>query len=79
MTIKILFFGATAEETGKRSSDLLISEASNAELALSKVVAQFPKLKNHRLLFAVNQEYVPEGHILSDGDELAIFTAVSGG
>jgi molybdopterin converting factor small subunit len=79
MQVRVLFFGATADETGKRSLELSLKEDSNAELALNQVLAQFPKLKNHRLLYAVNQEYVSGERKLGEGDELAIFTAVSGG
>jgi molybdopterin converting factor small subunit len=79
MNVRVLFFGATADETGKRLVELPLSDESDAELALSEVLTQFPKLKNHRLLLAVNQEYVSGEHKLSEGDELAIFTAVSGG
>jgi molybdopterin converting factor small subunit len=77
--IKVLFFGATADETGKRSIDLSLAEDSDAEIALNEVLTQFPELKNHRLLFAVNQEYVAGALKLKDGDEVAVFTAVSGG
>jgi molybdopterin converting factor small subunit len=31
------------------------------------------------LLLAINEEYATGDEIISDGDELAIFTAVSGG
>jgi molybdopterin converting factor small subunit len=33
----------------------------------------------HQLLFAVNQEYASGDEPLKNGDELAVFTAVSGG
>ena len=79
MNVRVLFFGATADEAGKRAVELSISEDSNAGLALHQVLTRFPKLKNHRLLLAVNQEYVSGEYKLSDGDELAVFTAVSGG
>ena len=79
MTIKILFFGATAEETGKRSLELPIEDSTSARTAFDEILKTFPKLNSHKLLFAVNQEYVAKDHILLDGDELAIFTAVSGG
>ncbi|HYJ90166.1 MAG TPA: MoaD/ThiS family protein [Pyrinomonadaceae bacterium] len=79
MKVRVLFFGATADEAGSRSFELAVDESLNTETAFSRVLDKFPQLKNHRLLFAVNQEYVGAEHILNDGDELAIFTAVSGG
>jgi len=43
------------------------------------VVREFPNLENGRFLFALNQEYATPGTRVADGDELAIFTPVSGG
>lgn len=79
MRVQILFFGATAVSTGKRELDLSIDDFSRAEQAFSVILEKFPSLKQHRLLFSINQEYSKGDEILSDGDELAIFTAVSGG
>ena len=46
---------------------------------IDDVVAKYPKLAAHRLLFAVNQAYSDGSELINDEDELAIFTAVSGG
>ena len=77
--ISVLFFGATADETGKRSLELPIAQGFTSGAAFDQVLANFPGLSHHRLLFAVNQQYVSKDTVLNDGDELAIFTAVSGG
>ncbi|MEZ5346613.1 MAG: MoaD/ThiS family protein [Pyrinomonadaceae bacterium] len=83
MKVKVLFFGATAETVGKRETDLELEESVNAETALHQILSEFPELdKNHdaaSLHFSVNQEYANGGETIRDGDELAIFTAVSGG
>ena len=79
MQVHVLFFGVTAAETGKRSVEFPIQESASARTAFDEILKTFPKLNSHKLLFAVNQEYVTEDRILLDGDELAIFTAVSGG
>ena len=79
MNIRVLFFGATADDTGKRSIELPIGPKLKARDAFENVLETFPQLRRHKLLFAVNQEYVPDSRVLQDGDELAIFTAVSGG
>lgn len=76
---KILFFGATAQETGAREIEFAFEENSKASDALRRIVAEYPQLEKHSLLFAVNQEYVGGDEIIKDGDELAVFTAVSGG
>jgi molybdopterin converting factor subunit 1 len=79
MQVRVLFFGATADETGKRSVEFQLRDLASVQTALDDMLTSFPKLSSHNLLFAVNQEYVTEDRMLQDGDELAIFTAVSGG
>ncbi len=79
MKFQVLFFGATAAEVGKRGIEFDLAEQTKAAEVFDKIVADFPQLKRHSLLFAVNQEYASGGEMINDGDELAIFTAVSGG
>jgi len=79
MRIKILFFGATADIVGRREIEYNCENTASAEEVLIRLTAEYPALSNRRLLSALNQEYVPGKTILSDGDELAVFTAVSGG
>jgi len=79
MKVQVLFFGATADETGEREIEVLLAESAKADKAFAEIVEKFPRLKNHKLLFAVNQEYANGDEIIKNGDELAIFTAVSGG
>jgi len=79
MSISILFFGATAAMTGQRRVEVELPSASKAADIFEKLVSDHPRLAKHRLHFSVNQQYATGDEILSDGDELAIFTAVSGG
>jgi molybdopterin synthase sulfur carrier subunit len=79
MKVQVLFFGATADETGEREIEVSLAESISAKEAFAEIVEKFPKLKNHKLLFAVNQEYANGDETIENGDELAIFTAVSGG
>jgi molybdopterin synthase sulfur carrier subunit len=79
MNLRVLFFGATAEAAGRRSIDLSIDDGVRAATAFDFVLERFPGLIGHKLLFAVNQQYVSGEALMSEGDELAIFTAVSGG
>lgn len=79
MQVRVLFFGATADEAGKRYVELSSDSNIKAKDAIESVLSKFPQLRKHKLLFAVNQEYVSGNEALKDGDELAIFTAVSGG
>ena len=79
MRVKILFFGSTAQLTGTRTLETTLSEPVSAIDMIKQLHAEYPNLKGHNLLFAVNEEYVQENTLLNNGDELAIFTPVSGG
>ena len=79
MKVQVLFFGATADEMGEREIEIDLPENAKAENAFAQIVSAYPQLKQHSLLFAVNQEYADGEKIINNGDELAVFTAVSGG
>ena len=79
INVSVLFFGTTADEVGEREIDLGLKENSKAADAFAQIIAGFPQLKKHALLFAVNQEYSDGSETIKNGDELAVFTAVSGG
>ena len=79
MSIQVLFFGATADIIGQRRVEVELSPKSKAADIFEKLVADHPLLARHRLHFSVNQQYATGGEILNDGDEMAVFTAVSGG
>ena len=79
MKVQVLFFGATAEIVGKREVEILFEEKTKANEIFDKVLNDFPQMRRHSLLFAVNQAYSNGDEIIKNGDELAIFTAVSGG
>ncbi len=79
MKVQVLFFGATAEIVGKREIEFSFDEETKADKVFDKVLDDFPQMRRHSLLFAVNQTYANGDEIIKNGDELAIFTAVSGG
>lgn len=79
MNIQVLFFGATADITGQRRIDVDLPPNARAADILETVVAEHPRLGSHRLHLSVNQTFANGDELLNDGDELAIFTAVSGG
>ena len=78
-TVEVLFFGATADAAGRRSETVSLDASADLGSAIEAMIAQHPALANHRLLTALNEEYADADASLSDGDEIAIFTAVSGG
>ncbi len=79
MKVQVLFFGATAETVGKREIEIDAKTGAKTDDVFRQILADFPQLEKHSLLFAVNQEYSKGGETIKNGDELAIFTAVSGG
>lgn len=79
ITLTVLFFGATAEAAGKRSMALEMPHGASSGEALAELMRLFPGLASHKLLYSVNQSYAAGGERLKSDDELAIFTAVSGG
>lgn len=81
MKVNVLFFGATADAVGEREIEFETMENESAQNVFTEILDSFPKLKDYgkSLLFSVNQEYSDGGETIKDGDELAIFTAVSGG
>ena len=78
MKIRVLLFGATADILGKRETSIDLNGASVNDL-FDQLAQEAPALKQHKLLFAINEEYASPDRILSDGDNVAVFTAVSGG
>ena len=79
MKVQVLFFGATAETVGAREVEIDFADHTKSAEALAEIKRRFPKLNDHSLLFAVNQEYANGNETIRNGDELAVFTAVSGG
>ena len=79
MKVQVLFFGMTAEVVGERQIEIDLETAAKSSSAFKQIVSAYPSLQKHTLLFAVNQEYADGSETLNAGDELGIFTAVSGG
>lgn len=79
MVVEVLFFGATADITGRRRIEVAVPPETLATSIFKQLISQYSQLAKHRLLFSVNQQYATGEEIIRDGDEIAIFTAVSGG
>ena len=77
--VKLLFFGATADTLGSRELELATDNNATVKSLIGQISTDHPALANHKLLVAVNEEYADTDTLLKDGDEVAIFTAVSGG
>jgi molybdopterin converting factor small subunit len=79
MPVRVLFFGATADIAGKREIEIPVTDGLTANSALNNVLEHIPGLASHKLHISINQQYATGDESIRDGDELAIFTAVSGG
>ena len=79
MKVQVLFFGATAEAVGEREIEIDLETETKSAAVFKQIVSAYPNLQKHTLLFAINQEYADGSETLNAGDELGIFTAVSGG
>jgi molybdopterin converting factor small subunit len=79
MPIRVLFFGATAAVTGCRKIEMNDAHGVSARELFVRVLNNFPDLSRHKLLMSVNQEFSTGSEVIRAGDEIAIFTAVSGG
>ena len=64
---------------GNREVEIDFADGTKSDSAFQQVIEKYPKLAEHSLLFALNQEYVNDAVTINENDELAIFTAVSGG
>lgn len=79
MPVRVLFFGATADISGQREIVIDAEGSTTSQSVFEQILSQYPALSAHRLLYSLNQKYATGDEMVSEGDELAIFTAVSGG
>lgn len=79
MKIRVLFFGATAKIVSERELGLVVEAGTTCGHLIEHITKQFSGLRSHKLHISLNQQYATGNEIVRDGDEIAIFTAVSGG
>ena len=81
MKLQVLLFAAAADAVGQSSVTVDVGEPATVGDLRQQLTDQYPALKNTAavLLVAVNSEYVADGCVLSEGDEVACFPPVSGG
>ncbi len=77
--LRIFFFGATADIVEIREIEFDLANASTVGEVLEQLIQNNPGLGKHKLLVALNEEYVSHETAVRDGDTLAVFKAVSGG
>ena len=76
--VTLLFFGPLRDVVGAKQIHLEIESPIVSDV-VANLQRQYPRLENSRLLVAVNEEYATGETVLNDGDEIAVFTPVSGG
>lgn len=78
MSIKILFFGALAEEVGNDSID--IEFTGNLDKLRNVVEERFPSISRYSYRMSVNRVLEPGNMVLlSEGDEVAFMPPFAGG
>ena len=79
MQVTVLYFAAAREIAGcERESRELPGGATLAELR-SQLAASHAGLEQLPFVFAVNEDYADSARVLSEGDEVALIPAISGG
>ncbi len=81
LKVKARYFAVYREKTGRREEDVDLEEDATAGDLVWKIKEQHESLLQDMgsLVVAVNDEYVPLSHPLSEGDEVALIPPVSGG
>lgn len=79
--VTVLFFSVLRERIGTGALDVTLPAPATGEDLLEHLCRTYPAMAGYRpvIRLAVNQVYVPATAALSDGDEVALITPVSGG
>jgi molybdopterin synthase catalytic subunit len=81
MRIKVKFFAAFREITGKREMDMDLPEGATVGDVLARLVQDFPRLADvaPSVRYVVDQEFVEENTPLHEGSEVVFVPPVAGG
>jgi len=81
MTLRILFFSVLRERTGKKEIEVTMESPITTGDLWRHLAREYAALAPYggTVKLAVNHTYVDDRHELSDGDEVALITPVSGG
>lgn len=79
--IKVKFFAAWREITGKNELEWSLNEAQTAQNLLDQLILEFPELAraSSSSLLMINRRYSSREAILRQGDEVAFIPPVGGG
>jgi molybdopterin converting factor small subunit len=81
MTIEVLFFAQLKEMLGQDREFLEVTEGKTVDDVMSSLRQrrEWHGIASLPIVFAVNEEMVAGGHVLRDGERLALLTPLSGG
>ena len=81
MTLRVLFFSVLRERTGKKEIEITMDPPITTGDLWRRLTREYEALAPFvgTVKLAVNHTYVDDRHQLSDGDEVALITPVSGG
>lgn len=77
--IKVRYFAALREQTGKSGEELELSVKTAADLYAELCRRYDITLAVHHVKVAINEEYQPMDSALNPGDEVVFIPPVSGG
>lgn len=81
MHVRVMLFSVLREAIGQRAVELTLDPPATGADLLEAMAREYPAFRQHRdaVRLAVNASYVHDDVTLSEGDEVALITPVSGG
>ena len=81
MHVTVRLFATIRQQAGWRDKEIELVDGATVASLFVTLSAEQPDfdLSNRSVYAAVNQQYVQQDAVLTDGDEVAIFPPVSGG
>ncbi len=81
MKVNVRLFAGLTEIVGARQIELDLADGATVGDLREKMAEKFPAVGPFlsSLVCAVNEEYVPAGHHVREGDDVALIPPVSGG
>jgi molybdopterin converting factor subunit 1 len=80
-TIHVRLFAGLRQLVGKRDLTMELPDGSTIMELRDRLAEEYPVVRPflRTLVYAVDEEYVPTEHVVSDGDLVAVIPPVSGG
>lgn len=79
MAVTVLYFAVLRELAETHQEQLSVAPGTTVARMLEQLRSLHQALRFEGVRCAVNEEFVPDSHVLADGDVLALIPPVSGG